>query len=267
MHTFTHTHIHALIHKNTHTRELSHTFLEVTPRFSCTDVASHTDPLCIRTPGQCHRHVMSNTSTPFTTLRLLHVVLECDAFPWTHVSCPLIGRLQFASGNVYEGEFQNNKMHGQGTYQWVDGSSYKGLLGKNYSPELHSMDCICCVCCKGALILLFFTPFALLGPLSQVHGVRTPWMAWEPSLMQRGKSGMCLSRPPCDVSPPSSFPTLESGVTASDVHSYVPFMCDCTVFCVCIITPYAGSLTQKFAMNPPVLPPPPILVQARRVPQ
>ena len=38
------------------------------------------------------------------------------------------GVLRFPSGNVYEGDFENNVMSGQGEYKWADGSRYHGAF-------------------------------------------------------------------------------------------------------------------------------------------
>jgi hypothetical protein len=37
------------------------------------------------------------------------------------------GRLTFVNGTSYEGEFQSNFYHGAGTYTWSDGAQYTGL--------------------------------------------------------------------------------------------------------------------------------------------
>ena len=41
------------------------------------------------------------------------------------------GRMEFASGAVYEGDFVNNKFHGKGKYTWPNGSMYEGNFVEN----------------------------------------------------------------------------------------------------------------------------------------
>ncbi len=36
------------------------------------------------------------------------------------------GKLTYPDGSCYEGEFKEDKRHGQGKYIWVDGHSYIG---------------------------------------------------------------------------------------------------------------------------------------------
>jgi hypothetical protein len=36
------------------------------------------------------------------------------------------GKLIYAKGDEYEGQFFNNNMHGTGTYKYTDGSKYTG---------------------------------------------------------------------------------------------------------------------------------------------
>ena len=36
------------------------------------------------------------------------------------------GKLIFVSGDVYEGYYKDDLMHGQGFYYWNDGSKYDG---------------------------------------------------------------------------------------------------------------------------------------------
>ena len=38
------------------------------------------------------------------------------------------GRLSMPDGSVFEGQFQNGKFHGHGVYCWSDGSKYEGFL-------------------------------------------------------------------------------------------------------------------------------------------
>jgi hypothetical protein len=40
------------------------------------------------------------------------------------------GIYKYASGKVYDGEWENNKKHGQGTLTCVDGGKYSGLWKK-----------------------------------------------------------------------------------------------------------------------------------------
>ena len=37
-----------------------------------------------------------------------------------------IGRLIHADGDVYEGEWKNDKAHGSGVYKHTDGAEYRG---------------------------------------------------------------------------------------------------------------------------------------------
>merc|ERR1712206_49840 len=37
-----------------------------------------------------------------------------------------LGKFFWAEGSVYEGEFQDNYIHGEGEYKWNDGRTYKG---------------------------------------------------------------------------------------------------------------------------------------------
>ena len=36
------------------------------------------------------------------------------------------GLVKFANGDVYQGEFKQDKFHGQGTMTWDDGDAYEG---------------------------------------------------------------------------------------------------------------------------------------------
>jgi len=36
------------------------------------------------------------------------------------------GKIEYANGNSYEGDWLNNKYNGIGTYRWSDGSYYVG---------------------------------------------------------------------------------------------------------------------------------------------
>ena len=41
------------------------------------------------------------------------------------------GRLSMPDGSVFEGKFQNGKFHGHGVYCWSDGSKYEGTCIDN----------------------------------------------------------------------------------------------------------------------------------------
>jgi hypothetical protein len=41
------------------------------------------------------------------------------------------GKLMFADGSYYDGEFLANDIHGRGVYVWPDGKKYVGQWGKN----------------------------------------------------------------------------------------------------------------------------------------
>ena len=36
------------------------------------------------------------------------------------------GKLQFTDGSIYEGEYVNNEISGNGKYLWPDGKQYEG---------------------------------------------------------------------------------------------------------------------------------------------
>ena len=42
------------------------------------------------------------------------------------------GRLSMPDGSVFEGQFQNGKFHGHGTYCWSDGSRYEGRVNEPF---------------------------------------------------------------------------------------------------------------------------------------
>ena len=42
-----------------------------------------------------------------------------------------IGKLYFADGSFYDGEFIANDIHGTGVYVWPDEKRYEGQWGKN----------------------------------------------------------------------------------------------------------------------------------------
>lgn len=41
------------------------------------------------------------------------------------------GKLNFADGSYYNGEFSDNEIHGKGSYNWPDGRIYVGDWIKN----------------------------------------------------------------------------------------------------------------------------------------
>ena len=41
-------------------------------------------------------------------------------------------RIEFENGDVYEGEFKNGLMHGEGVYRWADGAVYEGEFKDGY---------------------------------------------------------------------------------------------------------------------------------------
>ena len=51
----------------------------------------------------------------------------CTILP-PHVQPSLQGLYKFKSGARYDGEYEENKKHGQGTFYYPDGSKYEGQL-------------------------------------------------------------------------------------------------------------------------------------------
>ena len=45
------------------------------------------------------------------------------------------GRLSMPDGSVFEGQFQNGKFHGHGVYCWSDGSKYEGTCINSCHPK------------------------------------------------------------------------------------------------------------------------------------
>lgn len=44
---------------------------------------------------------------------------------------PVVRKLRYENGDIYEGEVVNNMRHGQGTYIWPDGLRYCGSFANN----------------------------------------------------------------------------------------------------------------------------------------
>ncbi len=56
------------------------------------------------------------------------------------------GRFMYASGSVYEGQWLNDKYQGKGRYSWPDGRAYE-VSSKTSRGEMHCMTPLFLLCC------------------------------------------------------------------------------------------------------------------------
>ncbi|CAH8824730.1 unnamed protein product [Trichobilharzia szidati] len=59
----------------------------------------------------------------------------CYTGHWVNDMIDGLGKVEFASGSYYEGNFKENKMHGFGTYYWPNGYILKAQFEQNYIKQ------------------------------------------------------------------------------------------------------------------------------------